>query len=80
MLYLSSHLQLKHRFKDKLSAHSFFLHLLKHSVKFTIMKAQNLPDVAIIIFSSLFFFVCGSHVCVLCMSVCSLVRRNMKLG
>ena len=60
------------QFKDKLSARSVFVHLLKHSVKFTIMKAQYLSDVEINIFSSLIIFLYKkSCLCVLCMSVCS---------
>ena len=39
----------KIQFKDKLSARSLFVHLLKYSIKFTIMKAQYLSDVEIII-------------------------------
>ena len=58
----------KIQFKDKLSAHSLFVHLLKYSIKFTIMKAQYLSNV----FSSLIIFLCKkSCLCVLCMSVCS---------
>ena len=56
----------KIQFKDKLSARSLFVHLLKHSVQFTIMKAQHLSNVAIIIFSSLFFFCIKSHACACC--------------
>ena len=48
----------KIQFKDKRSARSLFVHLLKHSVKFTIMRAQYLSYVEIIIFSSsIIFFV-----------------------
>ena len=54
------------QFKDKLSARSLFVHLLKHSVKFTIMKAQYLSDVEINIFSSLIIFCIKSHVCACC--------------
>ena len=50
MLYFSSRVQLKIQFKDKLSARSLFVHLLKYSIKFTIMKAQYLSAVEIIIF------------------------------
>ena len=45
------------QFKGKLSARSLFVHLLRYSIKFTIMKAQYLSNVEIIIFSSLIFFV-----------------------
>ena len=62
---------IKIQFKDKLSARSLFVHFLKYSIKFTIMKAQYLSNVEIII-SSLIIFLCKkSCVCVLCMSVCS---------
>ena len=75
MLYLSSRVQLKYmQFKDKLSARSLFVHLLKYGIKFTMMKAQyfSRSDVEIIIFSSLIIFLCKkSCLCVLCMSVCS---------
>ena len=48
---------------------AYFVHLLKYSIKFTIMKAQYLSYV---IFSSLIIFLCKkSCLCVICMSVCS---------
>ena len=56
----------KIQFKDKLSARSLFVHLLKYSIKFTIMKAQYLSYVEIIIFSSLIIFCVKSHVCACC--------------
>ena len=61
----------KIQFKDKLSARSLFVHLLKYSIKFTIMKAQYLSNVEIIIFSSLIIFCVKSHVGACRMSVCS---------
>ena len=62
----------KIQFKDKLSARSLFGELLKYSIGFTIMKAQYLSNVEIIIFSLLIIFLCKkSCLCMLCMSVCS---------
>ena len=59
----------KIQFKDKLSARSLFVHLLKYSIKFTIMKAQYLSDVEIFIFSSLIIFCVKSHVCACCVDL-----------
>ena len=56
----------KIQFKDKLSARSLFVHLLKYSIKFTIMKAQYLSDVEKIIFSSLIIFRVKSHAYACC--------------
>ena len=56
----------KIQFKDKLSARSVFVHLLKYSIKFTIMKSQYLSNVEIINISSIIFFVRKSHVCACC--------------
>ena len=64
MLYLSSRVQLK--YSSVQSERSLFVHLLKYSIKFTIMKAQYLANVEIIIFSSLIIFRVKSHLCACC--------------
>ena len=62
----SACVQLKYSSKTN-SARSLFVHLLKYNIKFTIMKAQYLSNVEIVIFSSLIFFCVKSHVCACCL-------------
>ena len=76
MLPLSSHEQLKHRFKDKLSARNLFVHLLKDSVKFTIMKEQYLSNFALIFLFTNFLY--KSHVCVCCICLCAPYTRSPR--
>ena len=69
----------KIQFRDKLSACSLFVHLLKYSINFTIMKAQYLSNVEIIIFSSLIIFCVKSHVCACCVCLYAPETKNTNL-